>query len=204
MKKVLVMSLMLIGLVSCGNSDKPDLSTMWFQGAGANPFWNFQYMDGVISWQSLGENGVAEAAFNGTSKYELNHVKIEGTDNDFEAKLTEEACSDGITDIQYTHSITVKVAGTEYKGCGQEWQKPEIQGAAQRSVTVETGSGTQATITNTAVQVDGQVVGAVTVSTGAVDDAEAMMDDGEYDEEVDEMEKEMEDEASMEEENPAQ
>ncbi len=181
----LVASIVLVALASCGTSTpKMDVTQYDWEGAGStqeggqvDSMWAFRYVDGAVQFQIGGETGAANAASEATISGNQREFHIKAVDSKFEAKLKEDkkGCSDGVTDAVYPYRAEVKFDGVEYKGCGREFAVAEIQGATQRSVTVETGSGTQATITNTAVQTtDGQVVGAVTVSTGATDQQEVM------------------------------
>lgn len=92
-----------------------------YEAHGTEPFWGLVIADGAMTFSHPDSPDIwvksydARPSFNG---WRYTSAKIS-------ADITFTPCSDGMSDFTYKDSVTVKVNGFEYKGCGGAILPPE-------------------------------------------------------------------------------
>jgi len=90
---------------------------------GTEPFWGFAYQRGTLIWTMPQADEVGDMQNTtigiGYAADEANtDITLRGLgESNFGAKITKEACSDGMSDNTYTHTVKAMLDGTEYNGC---------------------------------------------------------------------------------------
>ena len=90
---------------------------------GTEPFWGFAYQQGRLIWTMPAQDETGDIQTKplqiGYSADEANTIiTLRGLgEAKFNAKITKETCSDGMSDNIYTHKVQVSFEGVVYTGC---------------------------------------------------------------------------------------
>ena len=91
--------------------------------AGTEPFWSFEYKDGFVTWTVPSEDASGSVV---NTKIPAYYEQGDSSDitrlvgvgkGSFRAEMQKKACSDGMSERNFTHALTVRFQGTEYHGC---------------------------------------------------------------------------------------
>lgn len=133
MKKILVLALCSIILVSCGKKDETQetpsqipspqeenavIESSW-EGLGTEPFFAFRFLSGSLTWEEPGESGTISTSFSGASTQSGSSITIIA--GDFTGSLTLWTCSDGMSDNVYPYTLSVQKDIRTLSGCARPY-----------------------------------------------------------------------------------
>jgi len=106
---------------ACGTPGNGGLSPAATEKAynciGTEPFWNVKVEASGITFLLMGEDAVTypykTARQQGAAQ--VYETTVQGSR--LKLSITEESCSDGMSDTQYPYKVTVEKDGTTYQGC---------------------------------------------------------------------------------------
>jgi len=94
----------------------PDIS---FRGIGTEPFWSFTYSEQEFNWSEPGEDEIIETV-HFTQQVYLETENTYYITGDFIALvITQETCSDGMSDTIYEYTVIWNYFDKELNGCAE-------------------------------------------------------------------------------------
>jgi uncharacterized membrane protein len=82
---------------------------------GTEPFWAFTFTDGSLTWSQPGDEEVVEEVLSATYVQQGTGFVLQGTG--ITATFLESQCSDGMSDLDYTHKVLVQKGYELWAGC---------------------------------------------------------------------------------------
>ncbi|GEM_PF-4420864 len=97
------------------------LDAVTIRAVGTEPFWSFEYSQGNIKWSApaMDEIGnIEHTSYDVGFLREDDDYRLWGLgDSVINVLISQELCSDGMSDIVYTHKVSVAMPGMKYNGC---------------------------------------------------------------------------------------
>lgn len=106
---------------ACGSTGKGDLSASTAENSyncvGTEPFWNVKVEASGITFLLMGEEAVAYPYKAARKQGAAQIYETAAQGSRLKLSITEEGCSDGMSDTHYPYKVTVEKDGTTYQGC---------------------------------------------------------------------------------------
>lgn len=106
---------------ACGSTGKGDLSASATEKSynciGTEPFWNVKVEASGIRFQLAGEDAVTYPYKAASRQGAAQVYETTAQGSRLKVSITQEGCSDGMSDTQYPYKVTVEKDGTTYQGC---------------------------------------------------------------------------------------
>lgn len=122
MNKIRLFAITLLALfTACGTPGKVDSSATTAENSynciGTEPFWNVKVEASGITFLLMGEEAVAYPYKAARKQGAARVYETSAQGSRLKLSITEEGCSDGMSDTHYPFKVTVEKDGTTYQGC---------------------------------------------------------------------------------------
>lgn len=104
------------------NGETPSLSAFpdqAFKALGTEPFWSFSYSEQELTWSEPGEDEIIEATHFTQQVYLESENTWYITGDFISFVITEETCSDGMSDNVFEYKVTWNYFEKELNGCAE-------------------------------------------------------------------------------------